>query len=62
MSAPTDFRRIPGLTVDEASDLIAHAVTAKPRDVAPWWVVRVQAWSAIHRDQVQRFLEHRFQR
>ncbi|WP_431952928.1 SDR family NAD(P)-dependent oxidoreductase [Nocardia lijiangensis] len=62
MSAPTDFRRIPGLTVDEASDLIAHAVTAKPRDVAPWWAVQVQAWSAVHRDRVQRFLEHRFQR
>ncbi|MFE3102095.1 SDR family NAD(P)-dependent oxidoreductase [Nocardia tengchongensis] len=60
MSAPTDFRRIPGLTVDEASDLIAHAVTAKPREVAPWWAVRVQAWSAVHRYQVQRFMEHRF--
>ncbi|MEV0463920.1 SDR family NAD(P)-dependent oxidoreductase [Nocardia tengchongensis] len=60
MSAPTDFRRIPGLTVDEASDLVAHAVTAKPREVAPWWAVRVQAWSAVHRYQVQRFMEHRF--
>ncbi|GAB2444622.1 SDR family NAD(P)-dependent oxidoreductase [Nocardia tengchongensis] len=60
MSAPTDFRRIPGLTVDEASDLIAHAVSAKPREVAPWWAVRVQAWSAVHRYQVQRFMEHRF--
>ncbi|MFE3755066.1 SDR family NAD(P)-dependent oxidoreductase [Nocardia tengchongensis] len=60
MSAPTDFHRIPGLTVDEASDLIAHAVTAKPREVAPWWAVRVQAWSAVHRYQVQRFMERRF--
>jgi hypothetical protein len=62
MSAPTDFGRIPGLTVDEASDLISHAVTAKPRDVAPWWAVRVQAWSAVHRDHVQRLLERRFHR
>ncbi|MGW2660548.1 SDR family NAD(P)-dependent oxidoreductase [Nocardia tengchongensis] len=60
MSAPTDFHRIPGLTVDEASDLIAHAVTAKPREVAPWWAVRVEAWSAVHRSQVQRFMERRF--
>ncbi|MGW4354601.1 SDR family NAD(P)-dependent oxidoreductase [Nocardia sp. NPDC004582] len=60
MSAPTDFHRIPGLTVDEASDLIAHAVIARPREVAPWWAVRVQAWSAVHRYQVQRFMEHRF--
>ncbi|MFE3262093.1 SDR family NAD(P)-dependent oxidoreductase [Nocardia sp. NPDC059091] len=62
MSAPTDFGRMPGLTVDEASDLVTHAVTAKPRDVAPWWAVRVQAWSAVHRDQVQRFMERRFHR
>ncbi|WP_245550590.1 SDR family NAD(P)-dependent oxidoreductase [Nocardia niigatensis] len=62
MSAPTDFGRMPGLTVDEASDLIAHAVAAKPREVAPWWALRVQAWSAVHRYQAQRFLERRFQR
>ncbi len=62
MSAPTDFRRIPALTVAEASDLIAYAVAAKPRDIAPWWAVRVQAWSAVHRDRVQRFLEHRSRR
>ncbi|WP_245718475.1 SDR family NAD(P)-dependent oxidoreductase [Nocardia miyunensis] len=62
MSAPTDFRRIPGLTVEEAADLIAYAITAKPRDVAPWWAVRVQAWSAVHRDRVQRFLERRSHR
>ncbi|MFE2998117.1 SDR family NAD(P)-dependent oxidoreductase [Nocardia sp. NPDC059246] len=62
MSAPTDFGRMPGLTVDEASDLVTHAVTAKPRDVAPWWAVRVQAWSAVHRDQVQRLMERRFHR
>lgn len=59
MSAPTDFRRIPALTVEEAADLVAHAVTAKPRAVAPWWAVRVQAWSAVHRDRAQRFLERR---
>ncbi|MRH91764.1 SDR family NAD(P)-dependent oxidoreductase [Nocardia sp. SYP-A9097] len=60
MSAPTDFGHLPGLTVDEASDLISHAVTAKPRDIAPWWAVRVQAWSDLHRNLVRRFLERRF--
>ncbi|WP_051133011.1 SDR family NAD(P)-dependent oxidoreductase [Nocardia paucivorans] len=60
MSAPTDFGRLPALSVDEASDLVTHAVTAKPRDIAPWWAVRVQAWSAVHRDQARRFLERRF--
>ncbi|MFF3566626.1 SDR family NAD(P)-dependent oxidoreductase [Nocardia jiangxiensis] len=59
MSAPTDFRHIAALTVEEAADLIAYAVTARPRAVAPWWAVRVQAWSAVHRDRVQRFLERR---
>ncbi|WP_067794523.1 SDR family NAD(P)-dependent oxidoreductase [Nocardia beijingensis] len=62
MSAPTDFSRIPGLTVDEASDLISHAVTVKPRDIAPWWAVRVQAWSSVHRDRARRILERRYRR
>ncbi|MFB8279159.1 SDR family NAD(P)-dependent oxidoreductase [Nocardia colli] len=57
MSAPTDFSRVPGLTVDEASDLVCHAVTAKPREIAPWWSAPVQAWTNLTRNQVQRFFE-----
>ncbi|WP_234391084.1 SDR family NAD(P)-dependent oxidoreductase [Nocardia suismassiliense] len=57
MSAPTDFSRVPGLTVDEASDLVCHAVTTRPREIAPWWSAPVQAWTNLTRNQVQRFFE-----
>jgi short-subunit dehydrogenase len=62
MSAPTDFSRVPGLTVDEASDLVCHAITAKPREIAPWWSSGVQAWSDLTRGQAQRFMERTFRR
>ncbi|MEV0296829.1 SDR family NAD(P)-dependent oxidoreductase [Nocardia sp. NPDC050710] len=62
MSAPTDFSRVPGLTVDEASDLVCHAVTAKPREIAPWWSAPVQAWTDLTRNQAQRFMERAFRR
>lgn len=62
MSAPTDFSRVPGLTVDEASDLVCHAVTAKPREIAPWWSHRIQAWSDLTRKGAQRFMERSFRR
>lgn len=62
MSAPTDFSRIPGLTVDEASDLVCHAVVAKPREIAPWWLPSVRAWTDLQRGQAQRFMERTFRR
>ncbi|MEV6280086.1 SDR family NAD(P)-dependent oxidoreductase [Nocardia sp. NPDC051832] len=60
MSAPTDFSNIPGLTVDEAADLICHAVTARPREIAPWWQAPVQAWTDLGRSQAARFMERAF--
>ncbi|MFQ6392780.1 SDR family NAD(P)-dependent oxidoreductase [Nocardia sp. KC 131] len=62
MSAPTDFSRVPGLTVDEASDLVCHAIAAKPREIAPWWSPGVQAWSDLTRGRAQRFMERSFRR
>ncbi|MET7772180.1 SDR family NAD(P)-dependent oxidoreductase [Nocardia sp. NPDC005366] len=62
MSAPTDFSRVPGLTVGEASDLVCHAVAAKPRDIAPWWSAPVRAWTDLTRTQAQRFMELTFRR
>ncbi|GAB2656089.1 SDR family NAD(P)-dependent oxidoreductase [Nocardia goodfellowii] len=62
MSAPTDFSNIPGLTVDEASDLICHAVTARPREIAPWWQAPLQAWTDLSRSQTARFMERAFRR
>ncbi|WP_442943835.1 SDR family NAD(P)-dependent oxidoreductase [Nocardia sp. NBC_00508] len=62
MSAPTDFSRVPGLTVDEAADLVCQAVTAKPREIAPWWSAPVQAWTDLTRGRAQRFMERAFRR
>lgn len=62
MSAPTDFSRVPGLTVDEAADLVCHAVVAKPREIAPWWSSPIQAWNGLTRSQAQRFMERTFRR
>ncbi|MFC9894930.1 SDR family NAD(P)-dependent oxidoreductase [Nocardia sp. NPDC127579] len=60
MSAPTDFSKIPGLTVEEASDLICHAITARPREIAPWWQAPLQAWTDLSRAQAARFMERAF--
>ncbi|WP_435824998.1 SDR family NAD(P)-dependent oxidoreductase [Nocardia niwae] len=62
MSAPTDFSGVPGLTVAEAADLVCHAVTAKPREIAPWWSGPVQAWTDLTRGRAQRFMERAFRR
>ncbi|MER7448793.1 SDR family NAD(P)-dependent oxidoreductase [Nocardia beijingensis] len=62
MSAPTDFSRVPGLTVAEAADLVCHAVTAKPREIAPWWSAPVQAWTDLTRGRAQRLMERAFRR
>src|SRR5581483_2694847 len=38
MSAPTrDFDRVPGLTPEQAADIVCHALTERPVTVAPWW-------------------------
>ena len=39
MSAPTTvLRAMPGLSPDQAADLICRAVVDRPRAIAPWWV------------------------
>jgi NAD(P)-dependent dehydrogenase (short-subunit alcohol dehydrogenase family) len=39
MSAPTPiFRKLPGLTPDQAAQLVARAIVDKPRSIAPWWL------------------------
>ncbi|WP_245717272.1 SDR family NAD(P)-dependent oxidoreductase [Nocardia jejuensis] len=62
MSAPTDFSGVPGLTADEAADLICHAVVARPREISPWWTGPVQAWTDLRRGAAQRFMERAFQK
>ncbi|AYF78840.1 SDR family NAD(P)-dependent oxidoreductase [Nocardia yunnanensis] len=57
MSAPTDFSGVPGLTADEAADLICHAVVARPLEISPWWTGPVQAFADLRRGAAQRFME-----
>jgi NAD(P)-dependent dehydrogenase (short-subunit alcohol dehydrogenase family) len=43
MSAPTPiFRYLPGLDPSEASDLVARAIVARPRTIAPWWLAPIE--------------------
>jgi NAD(P)-dependent dehydrogenase (short-subunit alcohol dehydrogenase family) len=50
MSAPTRaFRYVPGLSADEAADLVCKAIAERPRVISPWWVSAVEAGSAITR-------------
>lgn len=38
MSAPTAmFRRVPGMTPDDAADAVCRAVVHRPRQMGPWW-------------------------
>jgi NAD(P)-dependent dehydrogenase (short-subunit alcohol dehydrogenase family) len=39
MSAPTpEFRNMPGLTPEQAAELIGKAIVERPREIEPWWV------------------------
>lgn len=62
MSAPTDFSGVPGLTADEAADLVCHAVVSRPPEISPWWTGPVQAWSDLRRGAAQRLMERGFRR
>lgn len=38
MSAPSaDFDAVPGLSPEQAADLVCHAIVERPVAVAPWW-------------------------
>ena len=50
MSAPTRaFRYMPGLSADEAADLVCKAIADRPKAITPWWVSAVEAGSAVTR-------------
>jgi short-subunit dehydrogenase len=54
MSAPTPvFRRSPGLTPDEAADLVARAIVARPRTIAPWWLTPAALLGDVARGPVE---------
>jgi NAD(P)-dependent dehydrogenase (short-subunit alcohol dehydrogenase family) len=50
MSAPTPaFRYVPGLSAEEAADLVCKAIAERPKVISPWWVSAVEAGSAVTR-------------
>jgi NAD(P)-dependent dehydrogenase (short-subunit alcohol dehydrogenase family) len=50
MSAPTRaFRYVPGLSAEEAADLVCKAIAERPKVISPWWVSAVEAGSAVTR-------------
>ena len=50
MSAPTPvFRYLPGLSADQAADLVCKAIVDRPKVISPWWVGAVEAGSAVTR-------------
>jgi NAD(P)-dependent dehydrogenase (short-subunit alcohol dehydrogenase family) len=50
MSAPTsDFDGVPGLTPEQAAEIVAHAIVKRPAAVAPWWASAVGAAADLAR-------------
>jgi len=48
MSAPTPIlRRLPGLSAEQAADIVAKAIIERPSTVAPWWALPVEISSML---------------
>jgi acyl-CoA synthetase (AMP-forming)/AMP-acid ligase II/NAD(P)-dependent dehydrogenase (short-subunit alcohol dehydrogenase family) len=57
MSAPTTiFRRVPGLSPDQAAALVGRAIVARPREIAPWWLAPAEVAGAALRGPVDALL------
>jgi NAD(P)-dependent dehydrogenase (short-subunit alcohol dehydrogenase family) len=55
MTAPTEsLRNAPGLTADEAADIIAKAIIERPRTIAPWWLWPAEVTTVLLRTPVER--------
>ncbi|WP_436496213.1 SDR family NAD(P)-dependent oxidoreductase [Actinokineospora sp. HUAS TT18] len=50
MSAPTRiFEYVPGMTAEEAAELVCAAIVHKPSKISPWWAGAVEAVDAVTR-------------
>jgi NAD(P)-dependent dehydrogenase (short-subunit alcohol dehydrogenase family) len=50
MSAPTPvFRYVPGLTPEQAADLVCKAIVERPRIISPWWAGAAELGFAVTR-------------
>ncbi|HWE90889.1 MAG TPA: SDR family NAD(P)-dependent oxidoreductase [Pseudonocardiaceae bacterium] len=50
MSAPTrTFRGLPGLTAEQAAELVCRAIVERPRRISPWWAGAMEAGAVLTR-------------
>jgi NAD(P)-dependent dehydrogenase (short-subunit alcohol dehydrogenase family) len=55
MSAPTpSLRNVPGLTPDQAADIVAKAIIERPRTIAPWWLWPAEVTTVLLREPLER--------
>ena len=55
MVEPTkSLRNVPGLSPDEAADIVARAIIKRPRTIAPWWVWPAELTTVFLRAPVER--------
>lgn len=53
MSAPTpSMRKLPGMTAEDASGLVARAIVRREREITPWWVSPAQTTDALARGPI----------
>jgi NAD(P)-dependent dehydrogenase (short-subunit alcohol dehydrogenase family) len=55
MVEPTkSLRNVPGLSPDQAADIVARAIIKRPRTIAPWWVWPAELTTVFLRAPVER--------
>jgi NAD(P)-dependent dehydrogenase (short-subunit alcohol dehydrogenase family) len=53
MTEPTpSLRRVPGLSAEQAADIVAKALIQRPNTIEPWWVWPAEVTSALLRGPV----------
>jgi NAD(P)-dependent dehydrogenase (short-subunit alcohol dehydrogenase family) len=54
MSEPTpSLRNMPGLTPDQAADIVAKGIIERPRTIAPWWLWPAEVATVLLRDPLE---------
>ena len=55
MTEPTpSLRRVPGLSAEEAADIVAKAIIERPSTIEPWWTWPAEVTSVLLRGPVDR--------
>ena len=55
MWLPTpSLRNVPGLSPNQAADIVAKAIIERPRTIAPWWLWPAEVTTVLLRGPVER--------